>query len=190
MEGGQSWLPGGAELDAETMPCPFPRHFLQSLACCPRSFCFCILPVYLVPIVSPLVPQYAFSAPSSLLPTQTYITWALSPCQSLLFVLSSLYSHSSLCPNCSGCCWICRRRSPRRISSSELARRVLTSTRPSSMALSSRNTLNPRLRKTTRGHWASGMGKFTALTPHDFRKKPLDLTPSYLQQIRPEPPWR
>ena len=99
-----------------------------------------------------------------------FLTFARHPStrrgQSLLFYLffSSLFLPPR--PNCSSCCRQCRRRSPRRISSSELARRILTVTKPSSMALPSRNTLNPRLRKTTRGHWASEMGRFTAVAPH------------------------
>ena len=44
------------------------------------------------------------------------------------------------------------------------------------MALKSRNTFNPRQRRTTRARWIYGMGKFTALGFCAFPKKPAYLT--------------
>ena len=119
------------------------------------------LPVYRAPVVLPVVPWNAFFA---LKKTQL--------CDSCTVSLLSVPSPSSgFAPrslrrlNCSSRRLQCRRRSPRRISFSELGRRALTSTRRSSMALKSRSTSNPRPRRTTRGPWVYGMGRFTAFCP-------------------------
>ena len=170
---------------------PFPQQFRIKHRLLPAFFLF--LPASL----STLVTSFCYSSrttPSARLlgflqdiPLRYLGTFSLSISS---FPRLSLCARSSLRPHCSTCCRQCRRRSPRRISSSELARRVLTSTKPSSMALQSRNPFNPRRRKTTYGRWTYGMGRSTALAPCPFLQKPIYLTPSYFKQIRTEPPWR
>ena len=179
--GGPKLAPWGRRTGCRDDAMPFPSSFPTKSGLLPSFFLF-LPPICLLgPCCFAIRPAVRLQRPL-FAACNTYLQCLGALSLSIpSFALSSLYLYSSLCPNCSGCYGICRRRNPRRISFSELARRVLISIRLSSIALSSRNTLNPRRRKTTRGHWASGISKFTALTSHGFREKPLNLILSYLQ---------
>ncbi len=163
MEGGQSWLPGVQNWMQSL------RHALSpvfSYKAWPAALVRSVsssLPVYRALVVVPIVWQYVFFAARK---SSLYNTWALSRCVSLPFAISC--SRFSPRRDCFIRCRRCRRRSPRRISSSELAKRVLTSTKRSSMAPQSRNISNRRPRKTTHGRWGYGMGRSTALGPGAF----------------------
>lgn len=130
-----------------------PDCCVQSLVCCPCTFCIFLLPVYLVPIVLPFVSQYAFNArfwlfarhtptvPGHSLLIYLFLPPSL-PCVTL-FVLSKLLQLLSAMPKTK--------------SSADFSQRAREK------GLQSRNIFNPRPRKATRGHWASGMGRSTAL---------------------------
>ena len=132
--------------------------------CAPSS-----LPVYLIPVV--LVNRLAvrFRCLQQDRATLSFRVSLPSP-------LFQVCPRTSLRLSCSPSRQQCRRRSLRKISSSEPVRRVLGSTRRLSMALEFRNTFNPRQRRTTRAPWIYGMGKFTALGFCAFPKKPAYLT--------------
>ena len=77
----------------------------------------------------------------------------ISPYLSLLSPLSSLCSRSSLCSYCFGCCRQCRRRSLRRISSSELARTVDTNN-----AIVNGTAVKKHLKSKTERNYARALG--------------------------------
>ena len=167
MEGSRKGRPGGAKLDAELGTTLCPRRFLQSLACCPRSFCF-FLPTCLLGsgcFANRLAVRLPCSQPD------TALRYLHSPSFACVFPSSRLAPRSLRRPTYSSRRLQCRRRSPQKISSSEPARRALTSIRGSSMGLKSRSTSNRRPRRITRGAWVYGRGRFTALSPlHTFRE--------------------
>ena len=124
---------------------------------------FLFLPPYLSTVLW-LVCQSSRSMPSLLLARHTSTISAQS-----LFCLRIPSSCFALCSlrhlNSSSRRLQCRRRSPRKISFSELVRRAQTLTRKSSMALKSRSTSKQRPRRIARGPWVNEMGRFTALGP-------------------------
>jgi len=165
--GGPQLAPLVSKTGCKAYAMPSPRYFVQRLACCPCSFCF------FLPTCLPCSRSCANCLLIRLRSQQDRA--ALSLCLSSfpsLSILPALFTPSAMLSRR----YQCRRRSPRRIFSSELVRRVLTSTRRSSMALKSRNPFNPRPRRTTRMPWIYGRGKSTSLRPCSFSKRLTYLT--------------
>jgi len=154
----------GCKTGCEAYAMPSPPSFRTKPGLLPSFVLF--LPPYLSTVLSMLC-QSSRSTPSLLLAHHRSTILGRTLFESL-FLLRSRAHAFPLGRDCSICCRRCRRRSPRRISSSELARTVLTSTERLSMALQSRNTSNPRPRKTMREHWGYGTGRSITLGPVAF----------------------